>query len=84
MEVVENNKISQEELAIVKELKAKQDQAIYDLGLLASQKHSLLHSLAEINQEVAKNSKILENAYGKVQIDLNTGEYQEIEAKGNE
>ena len=78
------NKIEESELELTREFNTKLDQTIYQLGVIASQKHALLHSLADINKEVERNKKVLEEKYGKVQIDLNTGEYQEIEAKGNE
>ena len=73
-----SNKITQEELEKVSTLKNKQDQAVFQVGVLESQKHSALHSLAEINQEVEKNKKALEEKYGQVSINLQDGTYEEI------
>ena len=73
-----SNKITQEELEKVSTLKNKQDQAVFQIGVLESQKHSALHSLAEINQEVEKNKKALEEKYGQVSINLQDGTYEEI------
>ena len=73
-----NNKITQEELEKVSSLKNKQDQAVFQIGVLESQKHSALHSLAEINQEVENNKKALEEKYGQVSINLQDGTYEEI------
>lgn len=73
-----SNKITQEELEKVSTLKNKQDQAVFQIGVLESQKHSALHSLAEINQEVENNKKALEEKYGQVSINLQDGTYEEI------
>ena len=55
-----NNKITEKELEQLVSLKSKQDQTVFNIGALESQKHSALHSLAEINQEVENNKKALE------------------------
>jgi hypothetical protein len=73
-----SNKITKEELEKVSTLKTKQDQAVFQIGVLESQKHSALHSLAEINQEVENNKKALEEKYGQVSINLQDGTYEEI------
>jgi len=73
-----SNKITQEELEKVSTLKNKQEQTIFQIGVLESQKHSALHSLAEINQEVENNKKDLEEKYGQVSINLQDGTYEEI------
>jgi hypothetical protein len=73
-----SNKITKEELEKVSTLKNRQDQAVFQVGVLESQKHSALHSLAEINQEVENNKKALEEKYGQVSINLQDGTYEEI------
>ena len=35
----------------------------------------ILHKVAEVNESLAKEKKSLEEAYGKISIDLETGEY---------
>lgn len=72
------NKITKEELEQLVALKNKQDQTVFNIGALESQKHSALHSLAEINQDVEKNKKALEEKYGQVSINLQDGTYEEI------
>lgn len=49
------------------------------IGALESQKHSLLHSVANINVKIEEYKAELEEEYGKISIDLSTGEYSEIE-----
>lgn len=73
-----NNKITEKELEQLVSLKSKQDQTVFNIGALESQKHSALHSLAEINQEVENNKKALEEKYGQVSINLQDGTYEEI------
>jgi len=73
------NKITKEELEQLVALKNKQDQAVFQVGALESQKHMVLHALADVNQEVEENKKSLEEKYGKVSINLQDGTYEEIE-----
>ena len=45
---------------------------------VSGQKHSLLHVWADIVTQQEGAKKELEEKYGKVNIDLKTGEYKEI------
>tara|TARA_R100000951_G_scaffold91360_1_gene79717 strand:+ start:369 stop:602 length:234 start_codon:yes stop_codon:yes gene_type:complete len=71
-------KIKQEELEAVTSIKKELDKVISEIGILETQKHALLHKVAEVNESLAKEKKTLEEAYGKISIDLETGEYTEI------
>lgn len=71
-------KIKQEELEKVTSIKKELDKVISEIGVLETQKHALLHKIAEVNESLAKEKKVLEEAYGKISIDLETGEYTEI------
>jgi len=71
-------KIKQEELEAVTSIKKDLDKVISEIGILETQKHALLHKVAEVNESLAKEKKVLEEAYGKISIDLETGEYTEI------
>ncbi len=55
-----------------------------NIGLLETQKHALLHSVAEVNKDLEKCKQELEEEYGKISIDLKTGEYTEIEEEKTE
>ena len=79
-----SNKITEKELEQLVSLKSKQDQTVFNIGALESQKHSGLHSLAEINQEIENNKKALEEKYGKVSINLQDGTYEEIVEEAEE
>jgi len=71
-------KIKQEELEKVVSIKKKLDGLVSEIGVVETQKHALLHKVAEVNESLAKEKKLLEDAYGKISIDLETGEYTEI------
>ena len=48
------------------------------IGLVETEKHSLLHRVAEVNKEIEDTKVELEEQYGAVTIDLKTGEYEPI------
>ena len=71
-------KIKKQELEKVVEIKNKLDSVASEIGVLETQKHALLHKVAEINEKLSNEKNKLEESYGKVSIDLKTGEYTEI------
>ena len=71
-------KIKQEELEAVTSIKKELDTLVSEIGVVETQKHALLHKVAEVNESLVKEKKALEEAYGKISIDLETGEYTEI------
>ena len=71
-------KIKQEELEKVTSIKKELDKVISEIGVLETQKHALLHKIAEVNEKLSKEKEKLEESYGKISIDLETGEYTEI------
>ena len=78
------NKITKEELEQLVALKNKQDQAVFQVGAIESQKHMVLHALADVNQEVEDNKQALEDKYGQVSINLQDGTYEEIVEEAEE
>ena len=73
------SKITKEQLETIVTQKRKSDELIINLGMLEAKKHELLHTFAQISGELEDTKKDLENEYGKVNIDLQTGEYTETE-----
>lgn len=51
---------------------------VNQIGILESQKHSLLHQVADANKVVEDLKAELEKEYGAIDIDLATGEYTEV------
>ena len=72
------NKITKEELTSLKELQGKLNQSVSQVGFLETQKHSLLHAIAEINSDVEKQKSELENKYGSITINLEDGSFEEV------
>lgn len=55
-----------------------------NLGVLETQKHSLLHQVADLNKEIEDFKAILESEYGAININLEDGSFTEIrENAGN-
>ncbi len=72
------SKITKEELKELQEQEQKKNAIKHDIGVLETQKHSLLHIWAEIITQQEGAKKELEEKYGKVNIDLKDGSYTEI------
>ena len=72
-------KIKKEQLKKIIDQQEKLNSIITQIGYIESQKHSLLHELAGVNQDIEEFKKVLEEEYGPVNIDLKDGTYTEIE-----
>jgi hypothetical protein len=73
------SKITEEELEQLKDQESKKSAILHDLGVLETQKHSLLHAYAVIQDEQNKSKVALEDKYGKINVDLSDGSYETIE-----
>jgi len=72
-------KIKEEQLKQIVDLQKELNQIVNQIGSLEANKHSLLHKLAGVNEDIEKLKVELEKEYGQVNIDLSTGEYTIIE-----
>jgi hypothetical protein len=72
------NKIKEEQLEKIVTQKKKLDQLILNVGAIETQKHFLLHEIAEAEKVMSEIKVELENEYGAVSINLETGEYSDI------
>ena len=72
-------KIKEEQLKKIQEQQKALNSIMHEIGVLEALKHGLLHKFAGINQEVEDVKSELEKEYGAVNINLETGEYTEIE-----
>jgi hypothetical protein len=73
------NKIEQGELEALQKQQEAKAKIQADLGALELQKHSLLHAFAQVQGEQDELTKSLEEKFGKIQVDLKTGEFSPIE-----
>jgi len=67
-------KIKDEELKEVQQVISMTNQVKMEIGNTEARKHSLLHELDSVNQKLQGIQKSLEEAYGKIDLDINTGE----------
>tara|TARA_R100000908_G_C3755718_1_gene150242 strand:- start:934 stop:1188 length:255 start_codon:yes stop_codon:yes gene_type:complete len=77
-------KIKEEQLKQVKEYYTTIDKVVFDIGIVETKKHSLLHEVARLNELLENYKKELQSEYGDVNIDMETGEYTEIEKEVEE
>lgn len=75
-------KIKNDQLIKVREQQTKLNELLNQIGYLEAQKHGLLHEFAKVNKEVEDYKKELEAEYGQVNINLETGEYTELNKDG--
>ena len=71
-------KITEEQLEKVVDQNKELEDVVVEIGVLESRKHSLLHKAADVNKVLEEYKKELEKEYGKISINLETGEYTEI------
>lgn len=82
MEVVKQ--IKQEQLDKIVGQQTDLGKLLTNLGVLESQKHSLLHKVADLNKEIEDFKGVLEAEYGAVNINLEDGSYTDIKNTDNE
>ena len=72
------SKITEEQLKQLQEQEGKKNAIKHDIGLLETQKHSLLHAFAQIQEQQDKLKVELEDQYGKINVNLEDGSYEII------
>ena len=73
------NKIKEEELKELQEVVNKINNAQLKVGQLETQKHFILHELANVQDELKAIQDKLEKEYGKVSINIVDGTFKAIE-----
>jgi hypothetical protein len=74
-------KIKEEELSLIQEQQKQLNELVHNIGMLESQKHGLLHDLAGANKDIEDYKEVLEGEYGAIEINLETGDYTNIDVK---
>jgi len=72
------NKIKDEQLQDLQQKVGTIQQLQGQVGTLEGQKHLLLHQLAGAQDELQKLQTALEDEYGKININIQDGTYEEI------
>lgn len=73
------NVVSEQHLEKLNAQQLALNELISRIGVIETEKHSMLHRIAEVNKAVEEFKIELEQEYGRVSIDLKTGEYTPIE-----
>ena len=76
-------KLSKSELKEFKEQEQKKQAILHDLGLLATQSHTLSHMFAELAMKQEQNKKELEAKYGNIEVNLEDGTFKLITDEKN-
>ena len=77
-------KIKDEQLTQIQKQQKDLHGMLNNIWYLESQKHGLLHQFNELTKEVNDFKNQLENEYGEVNINIETGEYTLIEKENKE
>ena len=76
-------KLSKSELKEFKEQEQKKQAILHDLGLLATQSHTLSHMFAELAMKQEQSKKELEAKYGNIEVNLEDGTFKLITDENN-
>ena len=75
--------LSKSELKEFKEQEQKKQAILHDLGLLATQSHTLSHMFAELAMKQEQSKKDLEAKYGNIEVNLEDGTFKLITDEKN-
>lgn len=73
--------IESSELESIQDLVSKTNQGNLEIGRLESQKHRIIHAMQENEKVMQALQTQLEEKYGKVNIDIKTGEISPLEVE---
>jgi flagellar biosynthesis chaperone FliJ len=75
---MEVKKITEHQLKKVTDQQKRLNDVLTNIGVLEVQKHNLAQQVKNISEEIEKTKSELEEEYGKVNINLADGTYEEI------
>ncbi len=76
-------KLSKDELKTFKDQEQQKQAILHDLGLLATQSHTLSHMFAELAMKQEQSKKELEAKYGNIEVNLQDGTFKLITDEKN-
>ena len=79
MEVV--RQITKEQLETITNQQKDLNALLVNIGVMESQKHMLLHQMADLNNLIEETKNKLQEEYGAININLTDGSYTEIESE---
>ena len=66
--------ITEEQLKAIQDIVSPINQIQMEMGRMATQKHALLHQITKLQESLQEEQTALEKQYGKVNINIQTGE----------
>ena len=75
---MENQKITSKQLEKLQSFVKAINNGQAQIGGLESQKHGLLHQVAQVQLDLQNFQKDLEDEYGKISINIQDGSYEEV------
>jgi hypothetical protein len=78
------NYIKVEQLEKIRGQQKDLNSLLTNIGLLESQKHGLLHQIADVNRSVEEFKLELQKEYGDININVEDGSYSFLEQKPQE
>lgn len=78
-----SEKITEEQLKSIQDLVGQINNGQLQIGQLETQKHALLHQIAEVQKILKDNQDELEKEYGKVNVNIQDGTITPIEEEGD-
>ena len=78
------NYIKPEQLEKIRGQQKDLNSLLTNIGLLESQKHGLLHQIADVNRSVEEFKLELQKEYGDININVEDGSYSFLEQKPQE
>jgi predicted nucleic acid-binding Zn-ribbon protein len=79
----ETKKITEGQLEKIVSQQKDLNMLLGNIGVLETQKHSLLHQVAELNKNIEDFKAELEAEYGAININLEDGSYTAITEENN-
>lgn len=76
----ETKKITTEQLETLVKNQRELNDLLLNIGVVESQKHSLLHQLADVNRTSEEFKSELQSQYGSININLQDGSYTIVES----
>ena len=80
----EVQKITEDQLELIKKQQNQLGELLKSIGVIEVQKSNLKQQVKDVSEEIEKAKKELEEEYGPINIDLLTGEYTVIEKEKEE
>jgi hypothetical protein len=82
--MAENAKITQEELTSIQELVGMLRKGESAVGSLEIQKSNIIAEVAEVQSQLNAKRTELEEKYGQIEVNLETGEYTVVDSEKEE